>query len=129
MTALQQQGAAAKAASRVLAMAGTARKNEALEAIAAALTARQEEWLAANAEDCPCQPADCPGHASGKRRYLPSYLSEQGVAGKVIPHRCSGRLYFPCSLYGFSADRRKRPADLRSQTGRKNICKSFAKLF
>ena len=51
MTALQQQGAAAKAASRVLAMAGTARKNEALEAIAAALTARQEEWLAANAED------------------------------------------------------------------------------
>ena len=51
MTALQQQGAAAKTASRVLAMAGTARKNEALEAIAAALTARQEEWLAANAED------------------------------------------------------------------------------
>ena len=51
MTALQQQGAAAKAASRVLAMAGTAKKNEALEAIAAALTARQDEWLAANAED------------------------------------------------------------------------------
>ena len=35
MTALQQQGAAAKAASRVLAMAGTAKKNEALEAIEA----------------------------------------------------------------------------------------------
>ena len=51
MTALQQQGTAAKAASRVLAMAGTAKKNEALEAIAAALTARQDEWLAANAED------------------------------------------------------------------------------
>ena len=51
MTALQQQGAAAKVASRVLAMAGTAKKNEALEAIAAALTARQDEWLAANAED------------------------------------------------------------------------------
>jgi len=51
MTALQQQGAAAKAASRVLAMAGTAKKNEALEAIAAALTTRQDEWLAANAED------------------------------------------------------------------------------
>ena len=51
MTALQQQGAAAKAASRVLAMAGTAKKNEALEAIAAVLTARQDEWLAANAED------------------------------------------------------------------------------
>ena len=34
MTALQQQGAAAKKASRILATAGTAKKNEALEAIA-----------------------------------------------------------------------------------------------
>lgn len=34
MTALQQQGAAAKAAAYVLATAGTARKNKALEAIA-----------------------------------------------------------------------------------------------
>ena len=51
MTALQQQGAAAKSASRILAIAGTAKKNEALEAIAKILTQRQEEWLAANAED------------------------------------------------------------------------------
>ena len=51
MTALQQQGAAAKAAARVLATAGTAKKNEALAAIADTLTARQAEWLAANAED------------------------------------------------------------------------------
>ena len=51
MTVLQQQGAAAKAASRVLATAGTARKNEALEAIARILTERQDEWLAANALD------------------------------------------------------------------------------
>ena len=51
MTALQQQGAAAKSASRILATAGTAKKNEALEAIAKILTQRQEEWLAANAED------------------------------------------------------------------------------
>ena len=51
MTALQQQGSAAKAASRVLAIAGTAKKNEALEAIAKVLTERQEEWLSANAED------------------------------------------------------------------------------
>lgn len=51
MTALQQQGAAAKAASRVLAIAGTVKKNAALEAIAKTLEARQEEWLAANAED------------------------------------------------------------------------------
>ena len=51
MTALQQQGAAAKAASYVLATAGTAKKNAALEAIAKVLTDRQEAWLAANAED------------------------------------------------------------------------------
>lgn len=51
MTALQQQGAAAKAAARVLATAGTAKKNEALAAIADTLTARRDEWLAANAED------------------------------------------------------------------------------
>ena len=51
MTALQQQGAAAKAATYVLATAGTAKKNAALAAIADILTARQEEWLAANAAD------------------------------------------------------------------------------
>ena len=51
MTALQQQGAAAKAASYTLATAGTARKNAALEAIADILTKRQAEWLAANAAD------------------------------------------------------------------------------
>ncbi|MBR5471677.1 MAG: glutamate-5-semialdehyde dehydrogenase [Oscillibacter sp.] len=51
MTALQQQGAAAKAATYVLSTTGTAKKNEALEAIASILTERQNEWLAANAED------------------------------------------------------------------------------
>ena len=51
MTALQQQGAAAKAAARVLATAGTLKKTAALAAIADTLTARQSEWLAANAED------------------------------------------------------------------------------
>ena len=51
MTAMQQQGAAAKAAARVLATAGTQKKNAALAAIADTLTARQGEWLAANAED------------------------------------------------------------------------------
>ena len=51
MTALQQQGEAAKAATYVLATAGTAKKNAALAAIADMLTARQDEWLAANAED------------------------------------------------------------------------------
>ncbi|MDY3282142.1 glutamate-5-semialdehyde dehydrogenase [Dysosmobacter sp.] len=51
MTQLERQGAAAKAAARALATAGTQEKNEALEAIARTLTERQDEWLAANAAD------------------------------------------------------------------------------
>lgn len=51
MTELQTQGAAAKAAGRILAVAGTQKKNEALFAIADALSAHQDEWLAANARD------------------------------------------------------------------------------
>jgi lactate dehydrogenase-like 2-hydroxyacid dehydrogenase len=51
MTTLQQQGMAAKAATYTLATAGTAKKNQALNAIADVLTARQDEWLAANAQD------------------------------------------------------------------------------
>ena len=51
MTALQQQGKLAKDASFVLATAGTEQKNAALAAIADTLTARQDEWLAANEAD------------------------------------------------------------------------------
>ena len=51
MTQLEMQGLAAKNASRVLSIAGTAKKNAALEAIASALEARQSEILAANQED------------------------------------------------------------------------------
>jgi len=51
MTALQRQGQAAKAATYTLATAGTEKKNAALDAIAAFLTQRQDEWLAANRED------------------------------------------------------------------------------
>ena len=51
MTALQQQGVAAKAATYVLSTTSTLKKNEALAAIADILTERQGEWLAANAED------------------------------------------------------------------------------
>ena len=51
MTVMQQQGAAAKAATYVLSTTNTAKKNEALAAIAKVLTERQSEWLAANAED------------------------------------------------------------------------------
>ena len=51
MTILEQQGAAAKAAARVLACTGTAKKNTALAAIADALWNGRQEWLDANAED------------------------------------------------------------------------------
>ena len=51
MTDLQRQGQAAKAAGYVLSTAGTEKKNAALDAIAAILTQRQDEWLEANAED------------------------------------------------------------------------------
>ncbi|MEQ2455945.1 glutamate-5-semialdehyde dehydrogenase [Flavonifractor hominis] len=51
MTILETQGLAAKHAARVLAVAGTARKNDALEAIARAIEQRQAEILGANAAD------------------------------------------------------------------------------
>ncbi|BAL00190.1 gamma-glutamyl phosphate reductase [Oscillibacter valericigenes Sjm18-20] len=51
MTVLEQQGKLAKSAGRVLAIAGTVKKNAALEAIAKVLTEKQNEWLSANAED------------------------------------------------------------------------------
>ena len=51
MTVLETQGLAAKIAARVLAVAGTARKNAALEAVARAILARQGDILAANAAD------------------------------------------------------------------------------
>ena len=51
MTNLEQQGRAAKEAARVLAVASSAQKDAALEAIAQALEARQAELLAANARD------------------------------------------------------------------------------
>ena len=51
MTALQVQGKAARQAERTLAVASAAVKNQALEAIARALLDRQEDILAANAQD------------------------------------------------------------------------------
>jgi len=51
MTILERQGELAKSAGRTLAIAGSARKNAALEAIAKALTEKQDMWLCANAED------------------------------------------------------------------------------
>ena len=51
MTVLETQGLAAKNAARALSVAGTARKNAALEAVARAILARQGDILAANAAD------------------------------------------------------------------------------
>ena len=51
MTALEQQGAAAKAAAMKLMVSGTTAKNKALEAIAEALIERKQEILDANAID------------------------------------------------------------------------------
>ncbi len=48
---INELGAAAKAAARTLALAGTEQKNRALEAIAEKLTENRAEWLAANEED------------------------------------------------------------------------------
>ena len=58
MTQLEQQGSAAKLASRALALADTETKNRALYAIADILEARQDEWLAANREDLDAARAD-----------------------------------------------------------------------
>jgi len=51
MTELEKMGVAAKAAERVLAVVGTAKKNEALEAIRAALLHNKDRILEANAKD------------------------------------------------------------------------------
>ena len=51
MTALELQGHAAKGAARELAVAGTAQKNRALDAICTALVRRQDEILRANEMD------------------------------------------------------------------------------
>jgi len=51
MTVLQMQALSAKHAARILAAAGTAKKNEALNAISAAILAGQEDILSANRED------------------------------------------------------------------------------
>ena len=48
MDTLENIGARAKIASRLLAVAGTARKNEALTAMARALAAHSDDILAAN---------------------------------------------------------------------------------
>ena len=86
MTALQQQGQAAKAATYVLATAGTARKNAALNAIADVLTERQTEWLSANAEDVAA------AKEAGMRPAMLDRLTltPERVAGIVDGVRCYG---------------------------------------
>ncbi len=77
MTELERQGAAARAAAGVLAMAGTVEKNRALEEIARALENGVEEILAANARDMEA------ARASGTRAALLDRLalSAQRIGG------------------------------------------------
>ena len=79
MTQLEMQGLAAKNASRVLSIAGTAQKNAALEAIAAALESRQGEILSANQADMEA------AKAAGMRPALQDRLAldEGRIAGIV----------------------------------------------
>ena len=74
---LNELGAAAKAASRVLAIAGTAQKDRALAAIAAKLNENKALWLAANEEDLAA------ARASGMRSSLLDRLTltEKRIAG------------------------------------------------
>ena len=74
---LNELGAAAKAASRVLAIAGTAQKDRALAAIAAKLNENKALWLAANEEDLAA------ARASGMRSALLDRLTltEKRIAG------------------------------------------------
>ncbi len=74
---LNELGAAAKAASRVLAIAGTAQKDRALAAIAEKLDAGKDLWLAANEEDLAA------ARAAGMRPSLLDRLTltEKRIAG------------------------------------------------
>lgn len=79
MTQLETQGLAARYAARVLAVAGTARKNEALEAIARGIEAGMQAILAANQADLAA------GKAAGMRPSLQDRLAldEGRIAGIV----------------------------------------------
>lgn len=81
MTILEQQGAAAKQAARKLAIAGTAKKNEALEAIARALEVGAPQWLAANAEDMK------EAEANGMR---PAMLDRLRLTEQRVADHCGG---------------------------------------
>ena len=79
MTALETQGLAAKCAARVLAVAGAAEKNAALEAIAQALCLHQDAILAENQKDLDA------ARAGGMKQSLLDRLalSPQRIAGIV----------------------------------------------
>ena len=51
MTELEKQGQAAQKASKILALASSEQKNQALDRMAAELLAHQKEWLEANRQD------------------------------------------------------------------------------
>ena len=121
MTAMQQQGAAAKAASYILSTAGTAKKNAALEAIAEILTARSAEWLSANAEDAAAARASGltePSRRGGVTRTIsltPAIFAgitfikivegnASGLRGTQMPTRSMGVHRWPITMPGRSVN-------------------------
>ncbi len=85
MTVLETQGLAARHAARALAVAGTARKNAALEAAARAIEARQE-ILAANAADLEA------ARAAGLRPALLDRLAlDEGRIAGIVEGAAGGR--------------------------------------
>ncbi len=91
MSQLEQMGQAAKAASYRLASCTTAEKNQALLAIAAALEARQDEILAANAEDL--KVADASGVSPALRDRL--LLNSSRIKGLADDLRAVAQLADP----------------------------------
>ena len=83
MTELEIMGAAAKKAARVLAVAGTTKKNDALEAIRLAILKNKERILAANASDI-----ETAENSGIKRAFLDRLLLTQeridGIAQSVV---------------------------------------------
>ena len=101
MTQLEMQGLAAKHAGRVLSIAGTARKNAALEAIAQAIESRQTEILAANQADMEA------ARAANMRPALQDRLAldEKRIAGVVDGVRQVAALPDPIGVVTHMASR------------------------
>ena len=73
MTELEKQGQAAQKASKILALASSEQKNQALDRMAAELLAHQKEWLEANRQDVEAAgKAGMNSSFSDRLRFLPT---------------------------------------------------------